>query len=37
MEFTRVGTEQIALLAAGTILWVVVPLVIAILWVKRKK
>ncbi len=37
MEFTRVGTEQIALLAAGTILWVVVPLVIAILWVKKKK
>ena len=37
MEFTRVGMEQIALLAAGTILWVVVPLVIAILWVKKKK
>ena len=35
-EFTKVGTGQMVLLMLGTILMFVVPLVIAIMWVKRK-
>ena len=36
-EFAKVGSEQICLLVLGTILMLVVPLVVAILWTKRKK
>lgn len=36
-EFTKVGTQQIGLLVLGTILMIVVPLVIAIIWTKKKK
>ena len=35
-EFARIGTEQIVLLAAGTILMFAVPVVIAIVWTKKK-
>lgn len=36
-EFAKVGTGQIHLLILGTILMIVVPLVIAIIWTKKKK
>ena len=35
-EFAKVGTGQIHLLILGTILMIVVPLVIAIIWTKKK-
>lgn len=36
-EFAKVGTQQIGFLALGTILMIVVPIVTAIIWTKRKK
>jgi uncharacterized membrane protein YhfC len=36
-EFAKVGTQQIGLLVLGTVLMIVVPLVIAIIWTKKKK
>ena len=36
-EFAKVGTQQIVLLALGTVLMIVVPLAIAIIWTKNKK
>ena len=36
-EFTKVGTQQIGLLVLGTILMIAVPLMIAIIWTKKKK
>ena len=37
MEFAKVGTSQMLLLVVGTILFIAVPLIIAILWTKKKK
>lgn len=37
MEFAKVGTSQMLLLVVGTILFITVPLIIAILWTKKKK
>ena len=36
-EFAKVGTQQIGLLALGTILMIATPIVIAIIWTKKKK
>ena len=36
-EFAKVGTQQIGLLALGAILMIVTPIVIAIIWTKKKK
>lgn len=36
-EFAKVGTQQIGLLAFGTILMIATPIVIAIIWTKKKK
>jgi len=36
-EFAKVGTQQIGFLVLGTILMIAVPLVIAIIWTKKKK
>lgn len=36
-EFAKVGAQQIGFLVLGTILMIVVPLVIAIIWTKKKK
>ena len=36
-EFSKVGAQQIGLLVLGTILMIVVPLMIAIIWTKKKK
>lgn len=36
-EFAKVGTQQIGLLALGAILMIVTPMVIAIIWTKKKK
>lgn len=36
-EFAKVGTQQIGFLVLGTILMIVVPIVIAIIWTKKKK
>jgi len=37
MEFAKVGTSQMLLLVVGTVLFIAVPLIIAILWTKKKK
>ena len=37
IEFDKIGYAQIGLLVLGTILMFVVPLVIAIVWTKKKK
>ena len=37
MEFTKVGNTQMVLLALGALLFLVVPLVIAIVWTVKKK
>lgn len=37
MEFTKVGNEQITLMVIGTIIFLVVPIIIAIIWTIRKK
>ncbi len=37
MEFTKVGNEQITLMVIGTIIFLVVPIIIAIIWKIRKK
>jgi len=37
MEFAKVGSTQMGLLAAGAILFTVVPLIIAIVWTIKKK
>ena len=36
-EFAKIGSAQIGLLVLGTILMIVVPLVVAIIWTKKKK
>jgi len=36
-EFSEIGSAQIGLLVLGTILMIVVPIVIAIIWMKKKK
>ena len=36
-EFAKVGTQQIGLLALGAILMIATPIVIAIIWTKKKK
>lgn len=36
-EFAKIGTQQIGLLVLGAILMIVVPLMIAIIWTKKKK
>ena len=36
-EFSEIGSAQIGLLVLGTILMIVVPLVLAIVWTKKKK
>ena len=36
-EFTKIGSAQIGLLGLGTILMIVVPRVVAIIWTKKKK
>ncbi|MCR4597724.1 MAG: YhfC family intramembrane metalloprotease [Acetatifactor sp.] len=37
MEFAKVGTSQMLLLVVGMVLFIAVPLIIAILWTKKKK
>ena len=37
MEFTKVGTMQLALLSTGAVLFIVAPLMMAIVWVVKKK
>ena len=37
MEFTKVGSEQMLLLALGTVIWFAVPLALAIVWKVKKK
>ena len=37
MEFTKVGNEQITLLMIGTALFIVIPIIVAIIWTVRKK
>ena len=37
MEFTKVGTMQLALISIGTVLFIVVPVVLAIIWKVKKK
>ena len=37
MEFTKVGNQQITLLVIGTVLFLVIPLIVAIIWTIRKK
>lgn len=37
MEFEKVGSAQIALFVIGTLLFLIIPLVIAIIWTKKKK
>ena len=37
MEFTKIGAEQMGVLIAGTAIWFVIPLVIAAVWLIRKK
>ena len=37
MEFAKVGNEQLVLLAAGAVLFIALPIVIALIWKKRKK
>ena len=36
-EFAKVGTQQIVFLALGAVLMIVVPIVVAIIWTKKKK
>lgn len=36
-EFAKVGAQQIGLLALGTVLMIAVPLVVSIIWTKKKK
>jgi len=36
-EYAKVGSGQIALLTAGLIIWIVVPILIAIIWKVKKK
>ena len=36
-EFSKVGTQQIVLLVLGAVLMIAVPLVIAVIWTKKKK
>lgn len=36
-EFAKIGSAQIGLLVLGTILMIAVPLVVAIIWTKKKK
>ena len=36
-EFAKVGTQQICFLALGAFLMIVVPIVIALIWKKKKK
>ncbi|MCR5283407.1 MAG: YhfC family intramembrane metalloprotease [Lachnospiraceae bacterium] len=36
MEFTKVGTMQLSLIVLGVVIFLVVPLIVAIVWVKKK-
>ena len=37
MEFAKVGNEQITLLIIGTVLFIIIPIIIAIIWTIKKK
>ena len=37
MEFTKVGTMQMGMIALGAAVFLIVPLIVAIVWVKKKK